>query len=367
MIKILQIITRADTIGGAQKHVFDISKELKSDGHQVTVISGCSSVFRALVAQEGIDFIGVNCLRREFSFFYDLKTIFFFFKLFVIKRPDIIALHSIKAGLLGRIAGFFSASTIYFTAHGWSHIRDSSGWKQKFYIKLEKYLSLLCSKVICVSQADLNFANEVIGIAENRLCLIENGVHPVSNCSQVQHDLTDIKSLLSIVRFQAPKDFETLLLGLSKIKDKSWILDVLGDGPDMNIVKKRIQDLGLVDKIRLLGFKDNIDNYYQKSDVVILISKSEGLPMSLLEAMSCSKLLIASDVGGISDLIIPEWNGFLVPTGDVEYLSSCLKKVIDSPSIIKEYGNNSKCHFDYNYSFDKMYSKLITLYKDGLE
>ncbi|MUK61339.1 glycosyltransferase [Aliivibrio fischeri] len=361
-MKIFQIITRADTVGGAQKHVLDISKELKKDGHQVTVISGSSCVFKTIVQQECIDYIGIDCLKREFSFFYDLKTIFYLFKLFFINRPDIIALHSIKAGLLGRIAGFFSTSTIYFTAHGWSHIRDSSGSKQKFYIKLEKYLSLLCSKVICVSQADLNFAHEVIGIAKNRLCLIENGVHSISSNTQFQHHSKDLISLLSIVRFQAPKDFETLLLGLVTIKNEPWLLNILGDGPDMNIVKQRIHELGLIEKINILGFKRNVDDYYQEADAVLLISKSEGLPMSLLEAMSCSKLLIASDVGGISDLIIPDWNGFLIPSGDSEYLSSCLTKLIDSPILFQEYGMNSKKHFDENYSFEKMYQKLVQLY-----
>ena len=361
-MKICQIITRADTIGGAQKHVIDICKQLKNDGHQVTVISGSSNVLKKNISNEDIDFIGISYLKREFSFFDDLKTLFLLSKLFLVKKPDVVALHSIKAGLLGRIAGFFSSSTIYFTAHGWSHIRDSGGIKRKFYVNLEKHLSLLCKKVICVSQADLDFAHKVIGIKENKLCLIENGVHPIE--TEEQSNSTDIIKLLSIIRFQAPKDFETLLLGLSQVKDKPWVLDILGDGPDINIVNKRIQNLGLVNKIRLLGFKDNVDKYYQQSDAVILISKSEGLPMSLLEAMSCSKLLIASDVGGVSDLIIPEWNGFLVPTGDVEYLSLCLTKIIDFPNIIKEYGNNSKIHFDLNYSFDNMYSKLITLYKE---
>ena len=148
------------------------------------------------------------------------------------------------------------------------------------------------------------------------------------------------------------------------MKNKSWNLRILGDGPDIAKVKQRIAVLNLEDKVSLLGFKDNIDKFYQSSDAIILISKSEGLPMSLLEAMSCSKLLIASDVGGISDLITNEWNGFLIPPNDSQYLTSCLLKIIESPSIIKEYGNNSKAHFDLNYSFENMYSKLMTLYKE---
>jgi glycosyltransferase involved in cell wall biosynthesis len=363
-MKVFQIITRADTIGGAQKHVFDISKALKNDGHQVTVISGSSNVLKEIISSENIDFVGMECLKRDFSLFDDFKTLFLFLKLFLAKKPDVIAVHSIKAGLLGRIAGFFSFSTVYFTAHGWSHIRDSSGLKKQTYIMLEKYLSYFCSKVICVSQADLDFANEVIGINKKRLCLIENGVHPIPACTYVQNNSKEVLNFLSVVRFQSPKDFETLLLGLSTIKNKQWILNILGDGPDIYSVKQRIKDLKLNDKVNLLGFKSNVDIYYQRSDAIILISKSEGLPMSLLEGMSCSKLLIASDVGGISDLIIPNWNGFLIPSGDHHYLSSCLTKIINSPELLQEYGGNSKIHFDKYYSFNRMYQKLAQLYTD---
>lgn len=361
-MKILQVITRADTVGGAQKHVIDISKQLMYEGHQVTVVSSDSGIFKDLIEKDNIEFLGIPRLKRNFSILSDIRSLFILFKIVLTKRPDVIALHSVKAGLLGRVITLLYPSTTYFTAHGWSHIRESGRLEKIIYIKLEKYLSILCKKVICVSKADFYFARDVIGININRLCLIENGVHPVSRTPQVKAKSNDVVVFLSVVRFQAPKDFETLLLAFSKIKSRAWVLNILGDGPQLNDVKNQISSLNLVHNVRLLGFKDNIDRYYEESDAVVLISKSEGLPMSLLEGMSCSKLLIASDVGGVSDLIVNKWNGFLVPVGDSEYLASCLLSVVNNPNIIEEYGANSKYYFNSNYSFDKMYSKLILLY-----
>ena len=360
-MNIFQIITRSDTIGGAQKYVLDVSKELKKDGYEVTVVSSSSGVFKNKICDENINYVGIKTLTREFTLMNDLLTLIFLIRMIIKKRPDVVSLHSIKAGLLGRIACWFTCTTVYFTAHGWSHIRDSRGFKKALYITLEKYLSFLCKKVICVSQADLDFAKQIIGIKEQRLCLIPNGVRAVAKVDK-KHSNDELK-LLSIVRFQAPKDFDTLLLALSKIKNSAWILDILGDGPDFEKVKQEITKFGLKDKVNLLGFKSDIDEHYQNADAVILISKSEGLPMSLLEAMSCSKLLIASNVGGISELIIPEWNGFLIAGNDSKYLSSCIMEIINSPHIIKKYGRNSKIHFDTNYSFNQMYGRLLDLYK----
>ncbi|MGR6840832.1 glycosyltransferase family 4 protein [Aliivibrio wodanis] len=359
-MKIVQVITRSDTIGGAQKYVLDVSKELKKDSHNITIISGSNGVFKEKACNEGIDFYGIDSLKRELSFFDDLKTLMILFGFLLKKRPDIVSLHSIKAGLLGRLACSLTPSTVYFTAHGWSHIRQSKGYKRKLYLQIERYLSKLCRKVICVSKNDMAFAEQVIGIKKDRLCLIQNGVKEIKNKKRAPGTV----KLVSIVRFQVPKDFDTLLDSLYQIKDKAWELDILGDGTDIAKVRQKINHLGLANKVRLLGFKESVDEYYQNADAVVLISHSEGLPMSLLEGMSCSKLLIASDVGGIDELIIPEWNGFLIPRDDSHYLSMCITAIINSPEIIEQYGANSKLHFDSTYSFEKMYYKLLDLYKE---
>lgn len=362
-MKILQVITRVDTVGGAQRHVFDISKALISDGHEVEVLSSGEGSFRDLLHENYIPFFDVKHIKRELSLSKDLKSIFSIREHVKQFKPDVIAIHSVKAGLLARLACVGIDVKVVFTAHGWSHIRSSKGLKYNIYRFLERSLSYLSLRVICVSSEDYIFATDVIGIPPHKLITIHNGA--LNNSHKVVFNKQGTLQILTVVRFQEPKDFNTLLEGLSLIKEFDWILKIVGDGPDINKVESLIKRFNLSGKVFLEGFQENISTYYLNADVVLLISKSEGLPMSLIEAMSYSKPIIASEVGGIPELTCNS-NGITIPENGVFELAEAIKECINNKNKGDfSMGLNSYKLFIDKFEFSVMYNKLLKTYKES--
>ncbi|MDT3278994.1 glycosyltransferase family 4 protein [Shewanella scandinavica] len=364
-MKVFQVITRADTIGGAQKHVLDISTEILNHDCEVHVISSGDGPFRELIEKSNIPYHKLLNFKREPNLFADIGVLLQLRRLIKLHKPDVVALHSVKAGLVGRLSSIGLNCNVIYTAHGWSHIRSASRFNKKFYSFLEKILSFFSSRVICVSDEDYSFALNSIGISIKKLRLIPNGaiVPEFAELNGVRKT-PECLNLLSVVRFQEPKDFDTLLNALRVIKDSCWHLSLLGDGENFELVKSQIVSYGLEKKISLEGFHAEISRYYKMADVVLLISKSEGLPMSLIEAMSYSKMLIGSNVGGIPELISHNWNGYLVGDGDFISLSTYISELSrDNNNTCKVFGNRSFERFIDKYTFDKMLLDTLCVYK----
>ncbi len=364
-MKILQIITRSDTVGGAQKHVYDIASRLQADGHIVNVLSSGNGPFRSLLEEHSIPFVDLEYMKREVSLLDDLKTLISLRRIISKFDADVVSIHSVKAGLLARLACIGLKNKVIYTAHGWSHIRASSKMMQKIYGLIELTLSKITDTIICVSKADYEYANKEIGISNNKLNLVQNAVHlPTDDMEEVcDYKQDPTLRLLSVVRFQAPKDFDTLLDALALISKLNWHLTIIGDGKDVDKVNQMIADRELIDNVCLDGFQHNTAQYYRKCDAVILISKSEGLPMSLLEAMSYSKLLIASSVGGIPELVQDGVNGYLIRNNDVSQLVDKIEYLVQNKKqICKEMGSNSYKLFINDYCFDVMMKRLYSIY-----
>ena len=363
-MKILQVITRTDTIGGAQKHLYDISKELTKNGHQVKVLSSGNGEFYKLIKKSGIPFCGIETMKREFSLINDIKSIIKIRKKVLEFKPDVVAAHSAKAGLLVRVSCIGIKTKVFFTAHGWSHIRTSNSMARGVFKNLELVLSYFCQRVICVSQADSDYAKSYIGIKKEKIVSIHNGVFKPDIVSMPPYNSKEL-SILSVVRFQAPKDFETLIKGLELISEYNFHLKIVGDGPDFNAVKSKIESSKLSNKISLEGFKTELNSYYSSADVVILISKSEGLPMSLIEGMSFGKPLIATDIGGVSE-IVNDKNGFLIPPLNAECLAEAVKSCIElKQTNDNRLGEGSIELFNKKFNFSVMYKKVLALYSSN--
>ncbi len=358
-MKIVQFVTRSDTIGGAQKYILDTSRQFKNDGHEVTVISGGDGVFGTEVKNYGLNYIGLDSIVRDVSLFVDIKGIISFRREIKLLKPDVVIIHSAKAGLVGRVALTLYKSKKIFIAHGWSHIRTSSTLGKLLYGGIEKFLSFLCDRIICISKQDLKFANDTLMIAKNKTCLLYSGVKESFSSRSVSEN--NICNLLTVTRFQDPKDFNTLLSALNRVHKvrSDWVLTVLGDGQDLEYYQRKTAKLGLLNNIRFLGFKENLDNFYKSSDLVILISKSEGLPLSLIEAMSHGKPILASNVGGVSELIDDGITGFLVPPSDPNALSKTLFNVLNkTKKELTTIGDSSYAKYKEQFTFDEMVSNL---------
>lgn len=364
MKKIVFLITRSDTIGGAQIHIKDICISLKKDKHIPYVIIGDSNgCYLQQLKNAGINVIICKNIKRNFNILKDLKAIFFFIKTVKRLRPNIISSHSFKAGLILKISTIFIGKVpTIFTAHGWSFNNGIPHYKRFISLQIEKILCKRVSKVVTVCYSDYELAIEKKVIKEKKLVNIYNGM-PLGKYKVKNFKPHNKIKFISVARFESQKDHKTLIESFSLTKNKNWELFLIGDGPNRKLIEKLVVKKGIKNKVKFLGAKNNVEKYLNKCDVFILCSLWEGFPRSILEAMRSSMPIIATDVGGCSESVIHSYNGFLINPKEVYKLKKYIDKFIDEFSLIQKFGSRSFKIFESKFTFQKMYNRTLKLYK----
>jgi glycosyltransferase involved in cell wall biosynthesis len=173
--------------------------------------------------------------------------------------------------------------------------------------------------------------------------------------------------MVMAARFQAQKDHETLIKSLIPLKDENIHLQLLGDSTEtLQFIHALVEESGLREKVTFVGFTSEVQRYLQQADICLLISHSEGLPLSILEAMSIGLPIIASNVGGICKQVKQGYNGFLVEKKDVQDLTEKIKLLMNSPTLRREMGKNSRSLYEQEFQLDKMVDKTIAVYQSIL-
>lgn len=316
------IITRTD-VGGAQVWVRDQLVLFEDLDIKQIVISNQKG-WLSDVASNSADFFFVKKIESFFSFFA-------FFEIFGLLRDnkvDTIIASSASAGVYARLYGLFNRNVkVIYVSHGWSCIYNGR-LLSKFFTLIERILSTITDKIICVSNQDYINAKNIIKIKDDKLVTIRNAVFH----SKVNYDniLDGNLKLLFVGRLTHPKRFDLLVEAVSTMQFVQ--LDIIGT------IFEDISHLEHYDHIRFLGEVPGF-NGFSNYNCFILISDSEGLPMSALEAASSGLPLILSDVGGCSELIFQS-NGLLVDN-NVESIRFALISIIENYSKFKKSAVNN--------------------------
>ncbi|MFJ7971637.1 glycosyltransferase family 4 protein [Psychrobacillus sp. NPDC096389] len=356
-MRIVQLITHMDELGGAQVHVRDLSRQLIKDGHIVTIVCGGIEKVDESLYIPSITYVRSKFLGRNIHLVKD------FFALLEIRRnikklqPDIVAIHSSKAGILGRIACWSLRIPFVFTAHGWSFTEGVAKKQQRLYRKIEKWVGKISKTVITVCDYDRNLALKHQVLPFEKLKTIHNGVRDMKN-GQLESTPREIVNILMVARFEKPKKQRELLEALLPLKELNWHMIFAGDGSLRTESVQFVQENNLGDKVTFVGNYSNIQALLSDSDIFTLTSSWEGLPLSILEAMSQGLPIIASNVGGVRELV-REWrNGFLIH----ENLSEKLSLLINDELLRQKMGNKSRELYETSFTFEKMYEKTLSTY-----
>lgn len=140
--------------------------------------------------------------------------------------------------------------------------------------------------------------------------------------------------ILGVGRLDRNKGFDVLINAYNKLSLTDIDLLISGEGPERQLLTKQIEDLGLSDKVKLVGFKHNIQDYYSQADLFVLASKNEGYPNALIEAMSVGCPSIATNCEfGPPEIIEHRVNGMLVEVDNVSELAEAIREVLNSPDL----------------------------------
>lgn len=359
-MKIAYLITRTDELGGAQIHIRDLSLWMKGQGHEVAVLTGSLGKVTDFLEEQGVAIYEIPDLERAIHPVKDWKAFGQIRDALKDFKPDVLSCHSSKAGLLGRFAAKCEKVGVVFTAHGWAFTDGVPFVQRCIYKVLEKIAGYFSDHIITVSEYDREIAMKARIVPSSKITAIHNGMpdRPFKD-----HAVTEGPTrLLMVARIGPQKDHATLFKALSSLMDLSWTLDLIGGGDDTELRNLAI-DCKIDERVTFHGERHDVGDFMEAhADIYLLISKWEGFPRSILEAMRSGLPVIASDVGGTRESVLEGKTGYILKPNDPDILAHTLRLVIPDKNLQRQLGREGRQRFDANFAFTAMAAKTYAVY-----
>ena len=366
-IRIGLVITRGDEFGGAQLHLSYIAQYLLKKGYHVEVITGTSGVFTDHLRQHRIPVTRLARISRSVNFINDLLAIWALIRTLYRRRFNLIAAHSSKAGIIATLAARWTNTPVIFTAHSWPFLQGKStiaNWSYRVFSYLTCHLA---DHIICVCSHDLSVVQRSRFIKECKFSMIHNGIPDLSSsqCSTHSSHTPKTVGLVMVARLAPPKD-PRLLLRVMPYVDKAH-LTLVGDGPERNALEALCDELQISDRVEFVGESPTPEIFIGSAEIVLLITRSEGLPLSVLEGMRAGKPVIATAVGGIPEIIEDGKQGFLVESDNQADLASKLQTLVTDIDLRLQMGKRARKTYESRFLDQEMLNRTHAVYQDILQ
>ncbi|MCI8871323.1 MAG: glycosyltransferase [Lachnospiraceae bacterium] len=333
-MKIIQVIPTFG-IGGAETMCENLSYELIKMEHRVTVISLYN--FHSSIT-ERMENAGIDIIYLDKKPGMDISMIIKLKKIFRKIQPDVIHTHldCIKYAVFA--AKLANVKRCVHTVHNVA-AKEADGLARminNFYYKHHWAVPVALSPIIQKT------IQNVYGITLNKIPVIYNGID-LSRCiPKKDYSIGDKIILLHIGRFSEQKNHKGLLEAFQKIHSEypMCILQLIGSGEKETEIRGYIESMGLSKYVQMLGEQSNVFTFLHDADIFLLPSNYEGMPMTIIEAMGTGVPIVATLVGGISDMLTDGINANLIKC-DAELIYKACKKLIDDMELRKKYGKSA--------------------------
>ncbi len=374
--KILFVITKSN-FGGAQRYVYDLARSLPSEKYDVAVAFGGSGILQDKLEAAGIRTLPLGRLGRDVHFFDDLSSFWQLYKLFKDEHPDVVHLNSSKGGGIGACAARIArVPCILFTAHGWAFNEKRPWWQKGIIVLLAWFTVILSHTTIAVSK-NIKHQMRHLPFTQRKMVVIYNGVDVAGVLSQkearevLRHNNEKIRNIPedavwvgTVAELHPTKGHRYAIDAIERLISSGYnvYFIIISDGEERYELKKYIQKHNLEDRVILFGFLDSAPQYLKALDIFTLTSISEALSLSILEAGLSERAVVASNVGGIPEIITHKENGFLVPKKNPAAIAEALIRYIEHPEVREVYGKALREKVASVFSLERMVEETQRLY-----
>lgn len=380
--KILYLITKSN-FGGAQRYVYDLATRLPKESFEVKVACGGEGVLTERLSTASIPTLIIPNLIRNVNLFQDILVFRHILAILRRERPDIIHLNSSKIGGLGALAGrLVGVKKIIFTAHGWAWHESRSPFSRAIIKILHWVTVLLCHEVITVAEKDRAEMADMPW-TKNKLITIHNGIGAIDFLEKAtardflitkNPALATYKNSLwigAIGELHKNKGYEYLLEAFGNLARTDLArtvlardvpLVIIGEGEERPHLEKTAIEKALTEKIFFLGQIHDASKYLKALDIFALTSIKEGLPYVLLEAGLAGLPVVASDVGGISEIVEDKKTGILTKPRDVTAVADSLSLLLGNAHLRQSLGISLQASITQNFPVEKMLENTIEIY-----
>ncbi len=378
-IRVARVIARLN-IGGPAQHVIHLTARLPRDRFESVLLSGreapSEGSMHDLAARWGVRPIAVPGLGRRLSPVDDVRSLVFLTRFFRRFRPHIVHTHTAKAGAIGRLAAWLTGvPVVVHTYHGHVFHGYFSKPMTSLFLAVERALARSTSRLLTVSESVKRDLERYRIGAPGQVTVLPLGLDldrflgSEARAGELRRELgvEDRQPLVGIVARLVPikrhEDFiAASALVAARIPDARFL--VVGDGERRTELEALVRRQGLMERVRFLGWRRDLDRIYADLDVVVLTSANEGSPVSLIEAMAAARPVVATSVGGVPDLVEHGVSGLLARAGDPSATAEAIATLLADPERRRAMGEAGRKRVRDAYGVDRLVADVDRLYSD---
>jgi glycosyltransferase involved in cell wall biosynthesis len=354
-IRVVHLVS-ALNIGGLEKVVFDLVRLTNPEEFDVRVLclgeaGALASDFEALrVKVTSLGMLGRGKLRGILAIANNLRR----------DRPNVLHTHNPSPHFQGALAARLSdVPVVVHTKHGRNY---PDQWRKVWANRIATWFT---SRVVAVSSNAADVARTVERIAANKVEVICNGIDLDRFNGRNAPQSRDPRRAIHVARISdPPKDHATLLRAVRRVVDAepTFHLNIVGDGPQRNEMECLCRELRLENHVAFLGFRSDVNELLDQCGLFLLSTTTEGLSITLLEAMANCLPVVTTRVGGNPEVVADGRTGLLVPAGREEVMAAAMLRIIQEPGLATEMGSQGRLAVEERFDLRKVVARYEEIY-----
>ena len=381
-IRVLRAISRLN-VGGTAIHTILLTEGMRGSRYKVHLVCGREDPGEGnmldLAEKRGIVPTIIPELGRRIHPWRDMVALWKLYRLMRRERPHIVDTHAAKAGTLGRLAARLAGVPIVIhTFHG--HVLEKyfgtiGSW---WFRTVERWLARRTDRIVMVSRQGRGELISLGIVPPEKITYLPLGLELESfaEYSDPQPTFKEelglgqedhlVGTVARLVPIKGVEDFLRAAADIVETRSDTWFA-IIGDGRLRPHLEEEAKKLGLEGRVFFTGFRRDLPRVYASLDVVVLSSYNEGLPVTIIESMACGKPVVATDVGGVAELVEDETTGFLVPEREPGVLAERVDFLLSRPDLLARMGRAGSERVFRLYSKERLVKDTIYLYDRLLE
>lgn len=363
-MRVVLLITKGE-VGGAQTHVIELCGALRDRCDFLVLIGGCEqSPLRDTLMSMNIRVESVKALSNKVSppsLIANVRQVAGYARSW---GADVIHVHSAVAAVVGRIAGRLTRIPVVYTVHGFAFKPEFPLARRVFAFTGERLLAPFSKHVICVSPAERDLTLQ-LGVPASRVSVINNGI---SDSPLRADPAQEPATLIMVARMAFQKRHDLLLEALEVLRARGIALPrtlLAGDGP----LGTGLRDAAAASGFSCVSFCGDISNVaatLAQCQVFVLLSRYEGHPISVIEAMRAGLPIVASDLPALRGMITNGVEGLLT-SDDPHEIAAALERLIGDPALRSRMGAAARCRYETDFSAAGMAEKVARVYGEAAQ
>jgi glycosyltransferase involved in cell wall biosynthesis len=379
---VLRAVARLN-VGGPTQHVVLLTRALR-DRYPTLLVAGDvqegEADMSSFASRHGVEVTRIPELGRSIRFLDDLVALYRLWRLCRLHRPSIVHTHTAKAGTLGRVAAILAGVRLrVHTYHGHVFHGYFSRARTLVFLGIERILARFTARIVAISPRQKEELAGHLRLAPERIAVIPLGLdlerflaaRPAAGASfRAAIGAGPGEVVVTLIGRLAPiKNHALALRALARLAPRhpSLVMAIVGGGECEAALREQARVLGVAERVRFAGWwsAEDLPAVYQGSDIVALTSDNEGTPVCLIEALVSGRAVVATDVGGVRDVLDGGRLGVMVPAGDDAALAGALERLVEGTGLAR-WSNLAREETAERYGVARLAADVGALYDELL-